>query len=128
MGDAGAVRRAIRNHRLWEAVASIGGVLVGPRELMERNFIVDADLAQSHDLFATSIDAVQRLRRIGLRFLVETTDEWVKHNRRFAAHLGHQNLPIDYIEITGVVHDLSEYLQEEGIELFQFFSGRLEVH
>jgi endo-1,4-beta-xylanase len=127
MGGAGAVRLAIRNPLQWAAVVSIAGVLVGPAELMERNFIVDADLAQRHDLFATSIDAAPRLRRMDLRFVVGTADDWVGQNRRFAAHLGHQNLPIDYIEIPGVAHDLSEYLEEDGTQMFQFFSARLEV-
>lgn len=127
MGGAGAVRLAIRNPLQWAAVVSIAGVLVGPTELMERNFIVDADLAQRHDLFATSIDAAPRLRRMDLRFVVGTADDWVGENRRFAAHLGHQNLPIEYIEIPGVAHDLSEYLKEDGTQLFQFFSTRLEV-
>ena len=52
MGGAGAARFAIRHPSLWGSVTSVAGVLVGLQELMDRNFIVDAELAQSHDLFA----------------------------------------------------------------------------
>ena len=57
-----------------------------------------------------------------------TADEWVGQSRRFAAHLGHLNLPIDYHEIPGVSHDLSEYLEGQGTQLFQFHSAGLEAN
>jgi enterochelin esterase-like enzyme len=127
MGGAGALRFAIRHPQMWRSVVSVAGVLVGYREHMERNFIVDPDLALGYDLFATSIDAAPRLRSMGIRLLVGTADTWAGANRRFAAHLGHQNLPIDYVELPGISHDLSAYLETAGRDLFVFHSANLEV-
>ena len=126
MGGGGAVRLAIRHPRSFGAVFSLAGVLVGYQELMERNSVVDADLARSHDPFPNPIDAVPRLRTMGVKLLVGSDDSWVAATRRFAAHLTHQNLVIDYSEIPGIGHDLSAYLDQAGDEIFRFFSSNLE--
>lgn len=126
MGGGGAVRLAIRHPRSFGAVFSLAGVLVGYQELMERNSVVDADLARSHDPFPNAIDAVPRLRTMGVKLLVGSDDSWVAATRRFAAHLTHQNLVIDYSELPGIGHDLSAYLDQAGDEIFRFFSSNLE--
>ena len=126
MGGGGAVRLAIRHSRSFGAVFSLAGVLVGYQELMQRNAVVDADLARSHDPFPNAIVAVPRLRTMGVKLLVGSDDSWVAATRRFAAHLTHQNLVIDYSELPGVGHDLSAYLDQAGDEIFRFFSSNLE--
>ncbi len=127
MGGGGAMRLAIRHPRSFSTVLSLAGVLVGYQELMERNFIVDAGLARSHDPFPNAIDAVPRLRAMNVKLLVGTEDSWVAASRRFAAHLTHQNLAIDYSELPGLGHDLSAYLDEAGDEIFRFLSSNLEA-
>ena len=126
MGGGGAVRLAIRHPRSFGAVFSLAGVLVGYQELMERNAVADADLARSHDPFPNAIDAVPRLRTMGVKLLVGSDDSWAAATRRFAAHLTHQNLVIDYSELSGIGHDLSAYLDQAGDEIFRFFSSNLE--
>ena len=128
MGGGGSIRLAIRNPRMFNSIVSVAGVLVGYQEIMERNFVVDVDLALSHDPFPTSIDVAPRLRTMNLKLLVGTEDAWVAENRRFAAHLGHQNLTVDYGELRGIDHNLGDYLTEAGVEIFGFFSTHLDVN
>ncbi len=126
MGGAGAIRIALRHPELFGSIVSVAGVLVGSVEIMERNSVVDPDLARSYDPYPTAVDRASRLRRVGIKILVGTEDRWIAENRRFAAHLGHQNLQIDYQELRRIDHDLSDYLATAGRDLFGFFSRRLE--
>ena len=126
MGGAGAVRLVIRHPDLFGSVVAVAGTFVGYRGIMERNFVEDVDLAQRYDPFPNAINAAPRLRSIELMLLVGSADRWISENRRFAAHLGHQNLPIDYREIPGLEHELSDYLRASGQDVFRFFAGNLE--
>ena len=125
MGGGGAIRLAIRNPRSFSTVLSVAGVIVGYQELMERNFVVDTELARSHDPFPNAIDAVPYLRALNVKLLVGSEDSWAAASRRFAAHLTHQNLAVDYAELPGIGHDLGAYLEEAGGEIFRFLSSSL---
>ncbi len=127
MGGGGAVRMVVRNPRMFGSVVSVGGVLVGFREIMERNFVVDEELARRYDPYPNSIDAAPRLRAVSLMLLVGSEDSWIAENRRFAAHLQHQNLTIEYRELRGIEHDLGDYLTVAGNDLFRFHSANLSA-
>ena len=111
---------------MFSSVVSVAGVLVGYREIMERNFVVDAALARSHDPYPLAVEVEARLRSMNVKLIVGSEDQWITTNRRFAAHLGHLNLTIDYKEIRGIDHNLSDYLAAAGHELFAFHSTHLE--
>ena len=126
MGGSGAIRLSLRHPRMFRSVVSVAGVLVGYQEIMERNFVADAGLARDHDPYPLAVEVEPRLRSMNLKLIVGTEDQWVGQNRRFAAHLGHLNLTIDYNEIRGIDHNLSDYLAAAGHELFAFHSTHLE--
>ncbi len=94
---------------------------------MKTNFVVDSDLAQRYDPYPAAIDAAPRLRRVNLKLIVGSEDQWVGQDRRFAAHLGHQNLTVDYTELRGIGHDLDDYLSQAGRDLFGFHSTHLRT-
>ena len=127
MGGGGAIRLVIRHPRSFSTILSVAGVIVGSQELMERNFVVDTELARSHDPFPNAIDAAARLRAMNVKLLVGSEDSWVAASRRFAAHLTHQNLAVDYAELPAIGHDLAAYLAEAGDEIFRFFSSNLRA-
>ena len=126
MGGSGAIRLSLRHPRMFRSVVSVAGVLVGYQEIMERNFVSDADLARDHDPYPLAVEVEPRLRSMNLKLIVGTEDQWLAQNRRYAAHLGHLNLTIDYNEIRGIDHNLSDYLAAAGRELFAFHSTYLE--
>ncbi len=126
MGGSGAIRLSLRHPRMFSSVVSVAGVLVGYREIMERNFVADAALARSHDPYPLAVEVEARLRSMNVKLIVGSEDQWITTNRRFAAHLGHLNLTIDYKEIRGIDHNLSDYLAAAGHELFAFHSTHLE--
>lgn len=125
MGGGGAVRMAVRHPELFRSVVSLGGDLVSASELVERGYVGNPVVAALYDPYPLSIDAAPKLRKVNLELLVGSEDPWLPENRRFAAHLGHQNLTIEYRELRGVGSALQEYLDSVGLEVFQFHSVHL---
>jgi hypothetical protein len=59
----------------------------------------------------------------GLQMLIGTSDVNLGRNRQFRSHLKDLDVPYEYAELAGVEHNLEEYLDASGPELFDFFSA-----
>ena len=128
MGGAGAVRMALRNPKAFRAAVSVGGPLFDYVKIMKRHWVTDTPLARKHDPYIQVRRLVERsLETPGLQMLIGTGDVTLGRNRQFRAHLDDLDVPYGYTELAGVQHNLEEYLDALGPELFDFFSAQLSV-
>lgn len=121
VGGGAAVGLTLRDPDMFGAFVSLGGALISASEIQD-TFGVPVEVASAADPFALSIEVAPQLRATGSFLRVGSDDPWVAANRRFAAHLGHQNLTVDYQELPRVGNTLEQYLDAIGPDLFRFLT------
>ncbi len=129
MGGGGAVRMALRHPETFGAVVSVAGGLYGYALIMERQGVADVTLARTYDPLIQARWHAERLREtLRLQMFIGTSDglalDW---NRQFRSYLEDLGIPHEYAELEGVEHNLAQYLEAVGPELFEFFSAHLSV-
>ena len=126
MGGAGAVRMALRYPEMFGVVVSVAGALLDYASIMERHWVPDAALARSYDPYVqASRQAVRLHQSLSLRMFIGTNDGQLNNNRRFNTHLDDLGVPCEYTQLEGIEHNLSQYLNAVGLEIFGFYSAHL---
>jgi len=126
MGGGGAVRLALKHPNLFGSVVSLGGAMHDYRSIMDRHFVVDEGLAKEYDPYILASQISGAVGGLRLKLFIGTEDRLLEVNRRLSQHFQSLNLAHGYQELNGIEHNLGQYFDRVGNEVFEFLSTNLE--
>ncbi len=93
---------------------------------MDRHFVVDEGLAKEYDPYILASQISGAVGGLRLKLIIGTEDHRLGDNRRLSQHFQSLNLAHGYQELNGIEHNLGQYFDRVGNEVFEFLSTNLE--